>query len=87
MTQTTLERIHKLEQSRRRWKLVALIALTSLTLILLSAVGSTVALRQRALAEQARAEQALHEAQEQKDQSERVRQFLEEDLLKKAPEK
>lgn len=78
-------RVAELEKSNRRWKWLALVSLACLSAILVLAAGSATVLWRKAQAERARAEQALYEAEEQRDRAEQVRRFLEDHINAEAP--
>jgi hypothetical protein len=71
----TLSMIDRLERARRRWKRLALGGLAALLLVCSLGVTTVVSQRQQIRAEHERAEQALQEAEAQKDQAQRALYF------------
>ena len=71
----TLALIDRVERARRRWKRLALGALAALLLVCSLGVAAVVSERQQVRAEHERAEQALREAEAQRDQAERALYF------------
>ena len=70
-----LAMIDRLERARRRWKSLAVAALAALLLVGSWGVTNAVSQRQQIRAEHERAEQALREAEAQRDQAERALYF------------
>jgi hypothetical protein len=64
--------IKRLERSSRWWKRLALGAMVALVMVLLTGAATIISQRQQIQAEQQRTEQALREAEAQKDQAERA---------------
>jgi hypothetical protein len=64
--------IERLERSSRWWKRLALGAMVSLFMVLLTAGATIVTQRQQIQAEHQRTEQALREADDQRDQAQRA---------------
>src|SRR5262249_20857601 len=71
----TLARIDQLERARRWWKRLALGALAALLMVFSFGVPTVVSQRQQIRAEHERAEQALREAEAQRDQARRALDF------------
>jgi hypothetical protein len=71
----TLAIIDRLERARRRWKRLALCGLVALLLVCSLGVTTVVCQRQQIRAEHERAQQALREAEAQKDQARRALYF------------
>jgi hypothetical protein len=71
----TLAMIGRLERARRLWKRLALGAVAALFLVCSWGVPTIVSQRQQIWAEHERAEQALREAEAQRDQAERALYF------------
>jgi hypothetical protein len=68
----TIALISRLERAQRHWKRLAQGALTALFLVLLTGSVTAVLQQQRIRATQARAEQAMREAEEQRQQVQRM---------------
>jgi hypothetical protein len=80
-----LQRLTQLDRARRGWKLVALFALSLLAVLFVCAAWTGITLRHRATAAHERAEAMRRVAEEERNQAERVRHFLENDLLREGP--